>query len=182
MNSMKKFFIITILLVVSAAVFAQTKTPSAKQILDIAYKQAAAQNKKVLLMFHASWCGWCHKMDSFLNNPSVKKFFTDNYVITHLVVHESDNKRNLENEGADALLKQYKAFEQGIPFWVILDKDGKLLQDSFIKNADGTTGIIGCPASENEVAAFVKILQATSSIKENELAVIKTVFRQSEAH
>jgi len=179
---MKKYVLIANLLIFSVAVLAQIKTPAAKQILDAAYKQATAQNKKIFLMFHASWCGWCHKMDSSINNPLVKKFFTDNYILTHLVVNESHNNKSLENKGADALLKQYKAFEKGIPFWVILDKDGKLLKDSFMKNADGTTGIIGCPASEKEVTAFITVLEATSSMKENELELIKIVFRQNEAH
>ncbi len=154
----------------------------AKEILSKAYNQAAAQKKNVLLMFHASWCGWCHKMDSSINNPAVRQFFKDNYIITHLVVHESDNKQHLENEGAAQLLREYKAFDQGIPFWVILDKDGKLLQDSFITNNDGSTGIIGCPATENEIASFVKILRATSSINEEALKVIAAVFRMNESH
>lgn len=179
---MRKYLFIAGLLLVAAAAKAQTKTSSAQQILSAAYKQAAAEHKNVLLMFHASWCGWCHKMDSSLNDPTVKKFFTDNYVITHLVVHEWENKKYLENEGADALLKQYKAFDKGIPFWVILDKDGNLLQDTFLKGANGTTGIIGYPANEQEVAAFIKILKATSAIKDEELAIITTVFRKNEVH
>lgn len=179
---MKKLVLSICIFLLSVSITAQQKAIPAKEILSAAYKQATAENKNVLLIFHASWCGWCHKMDSSINNPSCKKFFTDHYIITHLVVHESPGKKQLENAGADELLKKYKAFDSGIPFWVVLDKNGNLLQDSFIKNADGQTTIIGCPASAEEVTAFVKILKATSSISEKELVIITEVFRKNELY
>ena len=179
---MKKLVLSSCLCLFALMITAQQQTVPAKAILDAAYKTATAENKNVLLIFHASWCSWCHKMDSSINNPVCKKLFTDNYFITHLVVHESEGNRQLENAGADDLLKKYKAFDSGIPFWVVLDKNGKLLYDSFIKNAEGSTTIIGCPASAKEVTAFVKILKATSSISEKELAIITEVFRKNESH
>ena len=177
---MKNLLILSGLFIFSISSFSQTKATPAGKVLAAAYKEAAEQHKKVLVIFHAGWCGWCRKMDTFINSPECKKLFTDNYIITHLVVHESDNKKQLENEGADALLKQYKAFDSGIPFWVMLDKDGNLLKDSFIKNAAGTAFNIGCPSSEEEVTAFIKILKATSSLSDKELAAISAVFRKNE--
>ncbi len=178
---MKKLVLSSCLFLFAVTIIAQQQkqTVPANEILDAAYKAATVENKKVLLIFHASWCGWCHKMDSSINNPSCKKFFTDNYIITHLVVHESEGKKQLENAGAHDVLKKYKAFESGIPFWVVLDKNGNLLYDSFIKNADGSTTIIGCPASAKEITAFVKILKASSSLNDKELAVIMEVFRKN---
>jgi len=158
--------------------FAQTA--SAKTILAGAYKEAKANNKNVLVIFHASWCGWCHKMDSSINDAACKKYFNDNYVITHLTVHESDNKKYLENKGADELLRQYHAFDAGIPFWLIYDKEGNFLASSFIKNADGEESNIGCPASEKEVTAFTTILKKTSSLNDAALAIIGAVFRKNE--
>ena len=57
------------------SLMAQKAPPSADEIMKDAYAIAKKENKKVLLMFHASWCGWCHKMDTSLNDPSVKKVF-----------------------------------------------------------------------------------------------------------
>jgi thioredoxin-related protein len=177
---MKKLLLVFTLALLTVSITAQQKAFAAKDILATAYKKAAEENKKILLIFHASWCGWCHKMDSSINDPACKKFFTDNYIITHLVVYESEGKKHLENAGADNLLKQYKAFDSGIPFWVVLDKNGKLLYDSFMKNADGSSVNIGCPASEDEVNAFVKVLKQSSSLTDKELSIIYKVFRKNE--
>src|SRR5690606_25443283 len=82
------------------------------------------------LMFHASWCGWCHRMDDAMNDSTCKNFFTDNYVICHLVVKEMGDKKKLENPGAEELLAKYHGDKAGIPFWLIFDKNGNLLADS----------------------------------------------------
>lgn len=158
--------------------FAQPPAPSATEILNAAYKKATTEKKNIFLIFHASWCGWCHKMDSAINDPSCKNLFDDNYLVVHLTVYESPAKKATENKGADELLKQYGVFDKGIPFWVVLDKDGKLLKDSFLKKDNDTSSIIGCPASVQEVAALVAILKSTSSLTDPELEIISQVFRK----
>ena len=156
---------------------------SAGEILKQAYSIAAKEKKNVFVIFHASWCGWCKKMDTAMNDQSVRKFFTDNFVIRHLVVYESKGKENLENPGALELLKKYKGDDQGIPYWFVFDKVGKLLADSKIRPEGGgleTGDNSGCPASEKEVAYFLKVLKETSSLKETELAIIQKRFRENE--
>ena len=118
-----------------------------------------------------------------MNDQSVKNFFTDNYVIRHLVVYESKGKENLENPGALDLLKKYKGEDQGIPYWFIFDKEGKLLADSKLRPEGGgleTGENTGCPASEKEVAYFLKVLKKTSVLKETELVIIQKRFRENE--
>lgn len=146
---------------------------SASEILNAANKQAKLENKNVFVMFHASWCGWCKKMNNHMNDDRCKAFFDENYVIKHLVVKESKDNKHLENPGALDLLKKYKGEKYGIPFWLIFDERGKLIADSF--NADGNN--IGCPATEQEVAEFVEILKNTSRLSKKELDVIAKVFR-----
>ena len=156
---------------------------TADDILKEAYTVAAKEKKNVFILFHASWCGWCHKMDTAMNDNSVKKFFTDNYVIRHLVVYESKGKENLENPGALDLLKKYKGDKQGIPYWLIFDKNGKLLADSKLRPEDGgleTGDNTGCPASEKEVAHFIKVLKQTSPLQDAALSVIEKRFRENE--
>lgn len=152
----------------------------ANDVLKEAYQQAAREKKNVFLMFHASWCGWCHKMDTAMNDRSVKKFFDDNYVIRHLVVYESTDKKNLENPGALELLTKYKGNDQGIPYWLVFDKNGRLLADSQVRPEGSGPSVAGkntgCPASPEEVAHFIRVLEITSSLNPEQLAVVKARF------
>jgi thiol-disulfide isomerase/thioredoxin len=159
---------------------AQETLPSSAVVLKQAYAQAKKENKKVLLMFHASWCGWCKKMDASLNDPTCKELFDDNYVIAHLDVMEQPAKANLENPGSLDQLKAFKGEKSGLPFWVILDAKGKLLADSQIRPAGASLDTpgesMGCPAADNEIAYFTTLLKATSKLTDDQLAVISKRF------
>ena len=54
---------------------AQEAIPAAEEIMDIVFQEAKEENKNVFLMFHASWCGWCHRMDDNMQNKACKEFF-----------------------------------------------------------------------------------------------------------
>lgn len=180
----KFVFFFLLLLVFGANIHAQEKPLATGVILNDASIQATKENKNVFVIFHASWCGWCRKMDSSMNDASIKKFFDDNYVIRHLVVYESEGKKKLENPGAMSLLIKYHAEKLGLPSWLIFDAKGNLLADSQLRPAGalpGTAGEnVGCPAKENEVAYFIKVLQQTSSLNAAELLLIAKRFRMNE--
>ena len=171
-----------ILLLTSVAI-AQKAPLSANDILQQAYKQAAKEKKKVFVMFHASWCTWCHKMDSSMNDKVCKKFFDENFVMHHLVVSESKDNMDLENPGAEALRVKYHGDESGIPFWLIFDTQGNLLADSQIRpegaGLDAKGANVGCPAEPEEVAYFISVLKQTTSLNSQQLAVIESRFRKN---
>jgi thioredoxin-related protein len=179
----KSVAVVLITLFASAAAFAQT-TPSADVVLKQASEQAKKEKKNVLVIFHASWCGWCKKLDASINDPSCKALFDKSFVTTHLVVNESKGKENLENPGAKDLLVKYNADKQGVPYFFIFDAKGKLLADSKLRPNGGAPGSasgdnLGCPASDSEVEAFATLLKQTTSLNNAELEVIKTRFRQN---
>src|SRR5690242_9207413 len=116
---MKKYLGLILFLFAFKIINAQPSPASADEILKEACQQAAKEKKNVFIMFHASWCVWCHRMDSSMNDPTCKKFFDDNYVIRHLVVDESKDKKNLENPGANEMRNKYGGDNQGIPYWLI---------------------------------------------------------------
>jgi thioredoxin-related protein len=173
---MKNIFSLAFLLMSGIVLNAQT-AETTDNILKQAFTKAKAENKKVMVIFHASWCGWCKRLDASLNDVTTKKYFDENFVITHLVVQESKEKKNLENPGADAFLEKYKGTKEGLPFFVVLDNKGNLLGDSFYNGAN-----MGCPASEKEVAAFIALLKKTSKIDATGLDIIAKRFRENESH
>jgi len=148
-----------------------------------AFTIAKKQKKKVLVMFHASWCGWCHKMDTSLNDASVKKLFDVNFVIRHLVVLESKGKVNLENPGAVEMLTKYGGKDEGIPYWLIFDQDEKFLADSRMRaTINGVEKLqnTGCLASKEEVEYFIEVLKKTTALSDGQLEKIRARFRKNE--
>lgn len=149
-----------------------TAQDNATTLLDNAYAQAKKENKNVFIMFHASWCGWCKKMDKNMQSDACKAFFDANYVTVHLDVKEMQNKQELETAGGEEVLEKYKGDQAGLPFWVILDSKGTLLADSFNSKGDN----LGCPASPEEVEVFVEKLKKTGKFTDAQLATVKETF------
>lgn len=182
---MKTLLFISALLLTMSTASAQNTPLPANEVLNAALKKAKAEKKNVMMVFHASWCGWCRKMDASLKDPAVKPYFDKNYVTADIVVYESKGKEQLENPGAADLLKKYNNADQGLPTWLVFDAKGNLIADSQMRPdgvAQTTKGEnVGCPAKKEEVAYFVSALKKSSKLTDNELAEITTVFRKNEA-
>lgn len=123
---------------------------NATEILTHASEQAKLENKNILLIFHASWCGWCKRMEANMENPLVKDYFDRNFVKTFLTVQETPNKKDLETPGGEEFLNRFGGEKQGLPYWLILSPNGKILSDSKVKGQN-----LGCPADENEVTEMI---------------------------
>jgi hypothetical protein len=160
---------------------AQVKPLSANEVITQAKAEAVKAHKNIFIIFHASWCGWCRKMDASMNDHSIKQFFDQTYVIKHLTVDESPEKKNLENPGAAELRTKYKGDKQGIPYWFILDANGKLLADSRLHSDDGkvTGNNVGCPARPDEVNYFISVIKRTSNLNDMQLALIQERFSKN---
>lgn len=177
---MKSIKLLCLILLLTGSAFAQATLPSSETVLNNAYAQATKENKKVILIFHASWCGWCKKMDASLNDPICKKMFDDNYVIAHLDVMEQPAKANLENPGSMDVMKKLGGEKSGLPFWLVLDPKGNVLANSLMPKDGAATATpednVGCPASDKEVAFFDGILKKTSNLKAEDIAIIHKRF------
>ena len=156
-------------LLVMQLTFAQEK---ADLVLNKALTRAKAENKNVLLVFHASWCGWCKLMEKNMNLPATKPLFDKSYVTAYVDVQERGEKKSLENPGGQELMNQYKGETAGLPFWLMINPKGEVLADSFDDKGEN----IGSPASPEEVASFLTKLEKTSHLDKAELQNIKQVF------
>lgn len=182
---MKSFFVAAFFLLIGFTSMAQEAPVSTESLMKEAYNKATKENKKVLLIFHASWCSWCRKMETSINDPNCNKLFNDNYVIVYLDVLEHGDKKGLENPGANEFLGKFEDKASSLPYFLMLDAKGNVLTDSNVR-VDGKLASatednnLGCPATEKEVDYFVQMLRSTSKLDENELAAIKTRFRKNE--
>lgn len=144
---------------------AQTEaTPApAAQLLAAAQKQAIQEHKNVLVMFHASWCGWCKRLEAVMDRPEYKKLFADNYILVPLDVSENGAKKALENPGSDKIMADLGGAKSGLPFYAFVDARGKKLADSNVMpSKSGAMGNIGYPGSSEEIAAFDALLKQTA--------------------
>ncbi|MCL7764612.1 thioredoxin family protein [Polaribacter sp. Z014] len=131
---------------------------STKNLLENAQELAKKEGKSIFIKFEASWCSWCHKMTKDMQSKNTKKFFDDNYVIVPIVVKESAKNRNLENPGSLEVLKKYNGDKAGLPFWLILDANLKVITDS----NDANNQNLGAPGSAEEVAVFIKKIKKSA--------------------
>ncbi|QES87338.1 thioredoxin family protein [Rhizosphaericola mali] len=179
---MKKISILVFAILFAITAFSQS-VPTTDQVLQKAYAQAKKEHKKVFLLFHASWCGWCHHMDTLMSSPELKSYFQKNYVITHITVLENGAKKKEENEGGMTFLEDHGGKDSGIPYWLILDASGKYIANSRLKSASedltSTSGDnTGCPGTPEEIAYFKLVLERTGKFTPAQLDEIGKKFAQ----
>ena len=139
------------------------KPAPAAQLLSSAQKRAGKEHKTVLVMFHASWCGWCHRLTDLMEKPEYKKLFADNYVVVSLDVAENDKNKALENPGSDKALAELGGAHSGLPFYAFLNAKGKQLASSdAVPSPSGILQNIGYPSAPQEIAAFDDLLKKTA--------------------
>jgi thioredoxin-related protein len=90
-----KLFLMAVILLMSGIISAQDKPETAGKIMDDAYKLASKEGKSVMIVFHASWCGWCRKFEASVNDSSCKDFFDKHFIIKYLEFWKEEIRKSL---------------------------------------------------------------------------------------
>src|ERR1041384_137627 len=90
--------------------------PSADEVIAGARAKASAEKKSIYVHFGASWCGWCRRLDAFLDRPDIKPVFEKYFVPVKLVVQENNEHKTQENPGADTWFKNLGG-PAGLPYF-----------------------------------------------------------------
>lgn len=182
--SSKKIFLLAMISFFLMNQARSQETWNATIVQQQAVTKAKKENKKVLLIFHASWCSWCHHMDSLLTKTEIASIINKHFVLTHVTILEREGSvhKKEENPGGMELFEQYGGNNNtGIPYWVVLNDNGKLLANSRLKSAsEDLTSIngdnIGCPSEPQEVEYFLTVLKKTAGFSPTELEEVRKVF------
>ena len=147
------------------------KPKPADKILNTALQEAKAEKKNVMIIFHASWCKWCTRLEKAISSPELSGIFKDNWVVTYVDVLERGGKvDSLENPGGKEIMKKYGGENAGLPFCVFINKSGKLIGNTNVM-PDKTN--IGYPGAKDEISLFVGLLKkASKKLTDKQKAVI----------
>ena len=165
-------------MVLLLALGALAGAPASDKLLDEAMLAAATAHKTIFVHFGASWCGWCGKLEGFLERTNVQPVFEKYFVPVSLVVREEGKNKARENPGADKLLEDLGGTD-GIPFFAFLDAKGKLIVNSMRPGATGPENT-GFPVEPAEVDWFVHMLrEAAPRMTEADRNLIVNALRNS---
>ena len=107
-------------------------------------------------------------MDKYHARPVV-----ENILGKHLIFVKVDI---VENPGGAELYKKYTPQPGGVPVWVVLSADAKVLADSF---EDGKKNV-GFPYYPNELTHYERVMQtALPALTANELALLMKQLQES---
>lgn len=123
----------------------------ASKLREAAFARAKAEGKLVFLHFGAPWCGWCHKLEGWMEREEVAPLLAKAFVDLKI---DTDRMKG----GAEMLTSERAAAgnarDGGIPWFAFLDPSGKQVATS--ESPEGNTGFPYQPA---EVAHFVAMLE-----------------------
>ena len=148
---------------------------SAGELLKQAKTKADSEKKNLFVVFGASWCSWCKKLDAYVHNPSIQPVLDKYVVYVHLDVMENEARKDLENPGGEQEMDRLGGKGAGLPFFAFTNPKGETLITSIRpKDAKWEGGNVGFPGTGDELEWFIAMVKkAAPRITEAEITTLK---------
>jgi thiol:disulfide interchange protein len=85
-----------------------------------ALTKAAAEHKRVIVVFGANWCYDCHVLDKAFHSSDLAPILAANYEVVHVDIGKGEKNQDL-------MTKYDVPMKRGIPGLAVLDADGKVV-------------------------------------------------------
>jgi thioredoxin 1 len=96
------------------------ETADARAEVKEALAKAAAEHKRVILVFGANWCFDCHVLDKAFHRADLAQIIAGNYEVVHVDIGRGEKNQDL--------MQRYEVpMKRGIPGLAVLDGDGKIV-------------------------------------------------------
>jgi thioredoxin 1 len=96
------------------------ETANAHTEIKEALEKAAAEHKRVIVVFGANWCYDCHVLDAAFHRAETAPIIAANYEVVHVDIGKGEKNQDL--------MKQYDVpMKKGIPGLAVLDSNGKVI-------------------------------------------------------
>jgi thioredoxin 1 len=96
------------------------ESADARAEIKEALQKAAAEHKRVIVVFGANWCYDCHVLDKAFHSPELAPVVAASYEVVHVDIGKGDKNQDL-------MTKYDVPMKRGIPGLAVLDPDGKLV-------------------------------------------------------
>lgn len=172
---MKCTWVLVTFLLISTFPALPAQPEPADVLLSRALRSAGSGKKAVFAGFHASWCGYCRRLERYLSSPEVKPIFERHFEAVWFTVQERGEKKALENPGALELMARWAGSARaGLPFFALLDSRGGLTGSSIRPIPETSGQNIGYPGTAEEVDHFLSALKkAAPALTKDEVDVLR---------
>jgi hypothetical protein len=153
---------------------AQAAPATAEAALSEADAHATAGNKRLLLIFHASWCVYCRLFDMMLADRQAGPIMARHFGVLHMRAQERKPEMQAQQlAGADDVYHRYAPEGAGLPYMVVLGEGAAKIADSMIGGEN-----FGFPVEPQELDAFDAMIRAGApDITASELRTLRKTCR-----
>jgi thiol:disulfide interchange protein len=147
----------------------QAEPRAADSVLSEGLDQAVAEKKIVFVHFGAPWCGWCHKMEAWMAQPSVAQMLDKAFVVVKIDIDRMT--------GGPEVLKRFAGEKEvGVPWFAFVNPTDNA---TLAKSVDPKGSNIGFPVKPDEIEVFAQMLKkANTNLSQQDIDALLTSLKE----